>query len=261
VDGLRPAPDLTLPRRAPGGRGADSPATPVSREWAMDYIDELRDGAAEHFKEWLAALAAEDGYARAAAWGLRLQLDGLTPEGALVRVAEAMERQASPHRVLYAASVAGGAYDDPDAIESMIEVVDAILSDQGLSEAEREATRRARIVKRIRRGDYEAADIDWLEVRAAGMTDAEIVRMSPFDGEGIKELSRRVVTASTPVRDHWTRRVIEPDERHLLLRESLQGREHETRHSLLSAYLHVVCGDGGATEFLDVYDEHVALAS
>jgi hypothetical protein len=32
------------------------------------------------------------------------------------------------------------------------------------------------------------------------------------------------------------------------------GREHETRHSELSAYLHVVAGDGGATEYLDVYD-------
>ncbi|WP_254554900.1 hypothetical protein, partial [Salmonella enterica] len=90
------------------------------------YIDELRDGAAEHFKEWLAALAADDGYARAAAWGLRLQLEGLTPAEALMRVAEAMERHAGPHLVLYAASVAGGAYDDPDAIESMLETVEAI---------------------------------------------------------------------------------------------------------------------------------------
>ncbi|WP_268926710.1 hypothetical protein [Methylobacterium ajmalii] len=39
------------------------------------------------------------------------------------------------------------------------------------------------------------------------------------------------------------------------------GREHETRHILLSAYLHVVCGDGSATEYLDAYDEHIALAS
>lgn len=46
-----------------------------------------------------------------------------------------------------------------------------------------------------------------------------------------------------------------------VLRESLMGRETETRHSELSAYLHVVAGDGGAAEFLDVYDEHVALAS
>ncbi|WP_438345794.1 hypothetical protein [Methylorubrum populi] len=110
-------------------------------------------------------------------------------------------------------------------------------------------------------GSYDEADVDWLEIKAAGMTDAEILRMSPFDGEGIVELSRRVVTCSTAVRDHWTRRVIEPGERHLVLRETLQGREHETRHSLLSAYLHVVCGDGGSTEFLDVYDEHIALAS
>ncbi|KOX59686.1 MULTISPECIES: hypothetical protein [unclassified Methylobacterium] len=227
----------------------------------MDYIDELRDGAAEHFKEWLAALAADDGYARAAAWGLRLQLEGLTPAEALMRVAEAMERHAGPHLVLYAASVAGGAYDDPDAIESMLETVEAILSDRRLSEAEREATRRSRIVARIRRGDYSDLDIEWLEIRAAAMTDAEILRMSPFDGEGIVELSRRVVTCSTAVRDHWTRRVIEPGERHLVLRESLMGRETETRHSELSAYLHVVCGDGGAAEFLDVYNEHLALAS
>lgn len=227
----------------------------------MHYLDELRDGADRHFKEWLAALAAEDGYARAAAWGLRLHLAGLTPEEALVRVAEGMERYAGHHRVLYAASVAGGIYDDPDAIESMIEVVDAILSDRGLSEAEREARLRDRIVNRIRRGDYSEADIEHLEVLAAGMTDAQILAMQPFDGEGIKELSRRVVTCGTDVRDHWTRRVIPAGERHLVLREAPQGREHETRHSLLSAYLHVVCGDGGATEYLDVYDEHVALAS
>ncbi|WP_207182640.1 hypothetical protein [Methylobacterium indicum] len=227
----------------------------------MDYIDELRDGAAEHFREWLAALSAEDGYARAAAWGLRLQLEGLTPAEALVRVAEGMERHAGPHRVLYAASVAGGAYDDPDAIESMMETVEAILSDRVLSEAEREETRRSRIVARIRLGSYDEVDIEWLEVRAAAMTDAEMLKMDPFDGEEITELSRRVVTCGTAVRDHWTRRVIEPGERHLVLREALQGREHETRHSELSAYLHVVAGDGGAAEFLDVYDEHVALAS
>ncbi len=41
----------------------------------------------------------------------------------------------------------------------------------------------------------------------------------------------------------------------------MQGREHQTRHSLLSAYLHVVCQDGGASEFLAEYDEHIALAS
>lgn len=227
----------------------------------MTYFDELRDGAPEHFKEWLAALAAEDGYARAAAWGLRLQLDGLTPAEALVRVAEGMERYAGPHRVLYAASVAGGVYDDPDAIESMLEVVEAILSDRRLSEAEREATRRDRIVARIREGSYDEADIEHLEVLAAGMSDAQVLAMDPFDGEGIVEIGRRVVTCSTPVRDHWTRRWIDPGERHLVLREALQGRETETRHSLLSAFLHVVCGDGGATEFLDVYDEHIALAS
>jgi len=171
-----------------------------------------------------------------------------------------MERHAGPHRVLYAASVAGGAYDDPDAIESMMETVEAILADRGLSEAEREATRRDRIVARIRRGDYSEADVDFLEVLAAGMEDAQILAMQPFDGEGIVELSRRVVTCSTPVRDHWTRRVIPAGEGHMVLRESLMGRETETRHSELSAYLHVVCGDGGASEFLDVYDEHIALA-
>ncbi|MEH3144087.1 MAG: hypothetical protein PGN34_01740 [Methylobacterium frigidaeris] len=227
----------------------------------MHYFDELRDGADRHFKEWLAALAADDGYARAAAWGLRLNLAGLTPEEALVRVAEGMERYAGHHRVLYAASVAGGIYHDPDAIESMIEVVDAILSDRGLSEAEREARLRDRIVTRIRRGDYSEADVDWLEIKAAAMTDAEVLRMQPFGEEQITELARRVVTASTPQVDFWTRREIAPDERHLVLRESIAGRERESRHSLLSAYLHVVCGDGGAAEFLDVYDEHVALAS
>ncbi|WP_286159101.1 hypothetical protein [Methylobacterium sp. Leaf456] len=39
------------------------------------------------------------------------------------------------------------------------------------------------------------------------------------------------------------------------------GRENETRHSELSAYLHVICQDGGAAEFLEAYDEAIALAS
>lgn len=131
----------------------------------------------------------------------------------------------------------------------------------GLSEVGREAALRDRIVKRIRRGDYSEDDVDWLEIKAAGMSDAQVLAMEPFDGEGIIVIGRRVVTCSTAVRDHWTRRWIEPDERHLIVRESLEGREHQTRHSLLSAYLHVVCKDGGATEFLEAYDEAVALAS
>ncbi|AWB24218.1 MULTISPECIES: hypothetical protein [Methylobacterium] len=227
----------------------------------MDYIDELRDGAGEHFKEWLRALAAGEPSARAAAWGLRLSLGGLSPADALVRVAEGMERYAGHHRVLYAAAVAGGPYDDADAIESVMETVEAILSDLALPKLAHEATRVARIVKRIRRGDWSEVDISWLQERAALMSDAEILSMAPFDGERLTEISRHVARASTPQVDHWTRREIPVGQRHLVLRESLRGREHATRHSLLSAYLHVVAGDGGATEFLSACDEHVALAS
>ncbi|AWV16718.1 hypothetical protein A3862_15435 [Methylobacterium sp. XJLW] len=224
----------------------------------MQYIDELRDNAGTHFREWLRALSAGEASARAAVWGLGLDLGGLDPADAFKRVAEAVDRHASRHRVLYAAATCGGPYDD-DAIESALAIM--AVAERGMPEGEREVRLRDRIVARIREGSYDEGDVEWLEVRAAGMTDAQVLAMDPFDSQGIVEIGRRVVTCGSPVRDHWTRRVIEPGERHLVLREALQGRETETRHSLLSAYLHVVCKDGGAAEFLDVYDELVALAS
>ena len=227
----------------------------------MTYFDELRDGASEHFCEWLRGLAAGDHSARAAAWGLRLELGGLSPAVAFERVAEAVDRYASRHRVLYAAATCGGAHDDEDAIESALSIMAVAVAERGMTEAEREARLRARIVARIREGSWTEDDIDWLEIKAAAMSNAEVLAMEPFDGVGGIVIGRRVVTASTPVRDHWTRRWIEPYERHLLFLESMQGREHQTRHSLLSAYLHVVCQDGGASEFLAEYDEHIALAS
>jgi hypothetical protein len=46
---------------------------------------------------------------------------------------------------------------------------------------------------------------------AARPVVAEILRMDPFDGEGITELSRRVVTCGTDVRDHWTQDLQEVD--------------------------------------------------
>ncbi|GBU17008.1 MULTISPECIES: hypothetical protein [Methylobacterium] len=93
------------------------------------------------------------------------------------------------------------------------------------------------------------------------MSDKVVLQMEPFDEAMEHEISRRVARASTPQADHWTRRTIPAGQRHLVLREHLMGRENETRHSLLSAYLHVVAGDGGSTEFLAEYDEHIALAS
>ncbi|ACS39118.1 hypothetical protein [Methylorubrum extorquens] len=227
----------------------------------MTYFDELRDNAGEHFTEWLRALAAGESSARAAAWGLHLDLGGLSPAVAFERVAEAVDRYASVHRVLYAAACFGGPYDDEDAIESALPLMAVAVAEKAMTEGEREARLRARIVGRIREGSYDEADVDWLEIKAAGMSDAQVLDMEPFDGVGGIALGRRVVTCSTPVTDHWTRRIIEPGERHLLLRESVMGRETETRHSLLSAYLHVVAGDGGAAEFLEAYDEHIALAS
>ena len=93
------------------------------------------------------------------------------------------------------------------------------------------------------------------------MTNAQVLQMAPFDEDRAHEISRHVGRASTPQTDHWTRREIPAGERHLVLREHLRGRETETRHSELSAYLHVVCQDGGSTELLAEYDEHIALAS
>lgn len=226
----------------------------------MDYLDELRDGAGEHFTAWLAGLSAGDPSARAAAWGLRQSLDGLKSEESLVRVAEAVDRYASHHRILYAAALFGGPYDDDDAIESALEVMAVIVAERDMPEAERETRRRGRIVERLRLGSYDDRDIAWLEKSAATMTDAKILEMSPFDNEGITELWRRVVVSKDAQVDHWTRRAIAPGERHLVLRESLMGRETETRHSLLSAYLHVVCKDGGASEYLAPFEEPVRLA-
>ncbi|MBK3397690.1 hypothetical protein [Methylobacterium ajmalii] len=77
-----------------------------------------------------------------------------------------------------------------------------------MPEAERETRRRDRIVARIREGSYDEGGVEHLKILAAGMTDAEILRMDPFDGEGVKELGRRVFTYGTPVWDHWTRRAI-----------------------------------------------------
>ncbi|MBE7196319.1 MAG: hypothetical protein INR70_00750 [Parafilimonas terrae] len=227
----------------------------------MTYFDELRDNAGTHFCEWLRALAAGEPSARAAVWGLGLDLGGLSPAAAFEVVAEAVDKRASVHRVLYAAATCGGAHDDEDAIESALTMMAVVVFEKAMTEAEREARLRDRIVARIREGSYDEADVAWLEIKAAMMTDAEVLRMEPFDGVGGLALGRRVVTCSTPVRNHWTRRVIEPDERHLVFRESIMGRETETRHSLLSTYLHVVCRDGGASEFLEAYDEHIALAS
>lgn len=150
----------------------------------MQYIDELRDGASEHFTEWLRGLAAGDHSARAAAWGLRLDLGGLSPAVAFERVAEAVDMYASRHRVLYAASCFGGAFDNEDAIESALGIMAVAVAEKTMPEAEREARRRARIVARIREGSWTEDDIDWLEIKAAMMTDAEVLAMEPFDGVG-----------------------------------------------------------------------------
>lgn len=227
----------------------------------MHYVSELHDGADRHFRDWLARLAAGDASARTTAWGLGVDLAGLAPEAAFEAVAAAFTAQGAFEQLLYASAIFGGPSDDDDATDSAVDVIYDMIDERGTSEEYREEARRARIVKRIRRGDYSDLDVEWLEVRAAGMEDAEVLRMQPFGEEKITELARRVVTASTPQTDFWTRREIAPDERHLMLRESVGGRERESRHSLLSAYLHVVAGDGGASEFLAEYDEHVALAS
>lgn len=226
----------------------------------MDYIDELRDDADLHFRDWLAGLCGGDPSARAAAWGLRQNLDGLRPEVAFERVAQAIDQYASNHKVLYAAATCGGIYDDDDAIASALEMMAVVVAERGMTDAERETRRRDRIVARIRVGSHDEDVIAWLEARAATMTDAQVLRMQPFDEEPITELWRRVSVSREPQVDHWTRRVIYPGERHLVLRESLMGREHETRHSVLSAYLHVVCKDGGASEFLAQFEEPVRLA-
>jgi hypothetical protein len=163
----------------------------------VTYFDELRDGAAENFREWLRALA----------------------------------------------------------------IMAVVVAERGIPEAERETRRRDRIVVRIRRGDWDEKDISWLQERAALMSDAEVMSMAPFDSERIVEISRHVARASTPQVDFWTRREIPAGARHLVLRESLRGQVTETRHSTLSAYLHVVAGDGGATEHLAANDESIAMAS
>lgn len=113
-----------------------------------------------------------------------------------------MDRYASRHRVLYAAATCGGAHDDEDAIESALSIMAVVVAEKAMPENEREARLRDRIVARIREGSYDKADIDWLEIKAAAMSDAQVLRMDPFDSQGIIEIGRRVVTCSTAVRDH-----------------------------------------------------------
>lgn len=227
----------------------------------MHYFEELRDGADTNFRRWLAALQAGDASARTTAWGLGVDLAGMTPEAALEAVAAAFPAQGVYEQLLYASAIFGGPDDDDDATDSGFHIVYDMVDERGATEEYREEARRDRIVKRIRLGDYSEADVAWLEERAAAMTSAEILAMTPFDEAGAHEISRHVARASTPQVDHWTRRPIPAGQRHLVLREHLMGRETETRHSELSAYLHVICRDGGAAEFLDAYDEAVALAS
>lgn len=52
-----------------------------------------------------------------------------------------------------------------------METVEAVLADRPLTETEREATRRARIVARVRRGDPSALDLAWPQERAARLSD------------------------------------------------------------------------------------------
>jgi hypothetical protein len=227
----------------------------------VHHFDKLRDNADRHFKAWLAKAQAGDASARTTAWGLGVDLAGLTPEAALEAVAAVFDAQGLFEQMLYASTLFGGPEDNDDATSSGFHVLRDMVDEDGMPEDYRDEARRDRILKRIRQGDYSEGDVAWLEERAAAMTDAEILAMVPFGEERVTEIRRRVGTANAPRVDHWTRRPIPPGERHLVLVEALRGREHETRHSALSAYLHVVAGDGAATEFLSAYDEHVALAS
>lgn len=227
----------------------------------MHYFDELRDGAVANFKAWLGKAQAGDASARNAAWGLGVDPAGLTPEAALEAVASAFDAQGVFEQLLYASTLFGGPEEDDDAASSGFHVLRDMVDEAGMPEADRDEARRDRIVKRIRQGDWSEADVAWLEERAAAMTDAEILAMVPFGEERVTEIWGRVGTANAPQVDHWTRRTIVSVGRHLVLVEALNGRERETRHSLLSVYLHVVAGDRGASEFLSAYDEHVALAS
>ncbi len=60
MEGLRPRSGLTRYVARPAA-GAPIPPQPRFRERTdMHYLDELRDGADRHFRDWLAKLAAGD---------------------------------------------------------------------------------------------------------------------------------------------------------------------------------------------------------
>ncbi len=79
----------------------------------------------------------------------------------------AFDRQGAFEQILYAYALFGGPTDDDDASDSGFHVLSDMNEERGLSEGEREARLRDRIVKRIRLGAYDEGDIEWLEIRAA----------------------------------------------------------------------------------------------
>ena len=84
------------------------------------------------------------------------------------------------------------------------------------------------------------------------MIDEDVLRMQPFDTDQIdaRLISAKVVRGRRAHVCHWTGYAIPAGERHLVLREAVDGKILTTRHSLLAAYLDVVAGDGSIAELL-----------
>lgn len=107
--------------------------------------------------------------------------------------------------------------------------------------------REERITQRIADGTHSQDDVDWIRARAESLSDELLLEMNPFSGDEseAKELSRKVVRGRVPHTCHWTKRTIQPGERHLVIREVVEGEFLTTRHSVLAAYLDVVGQDPG----------------
>lgn len=114
------------------------------------------------------------------------------------------------------------------------------------------ANRVRRICERIADGRHTSLDVSWLVAQAQTLQYQQILEMRPFDGDEseAKELSRAVVSGRKPHTCHWTKRTIAPGERHLVIKEVVNGEFLTTRHSLLAVYLDVVGEDPGLAAHL-----------
>lgn len=102
-----------------------------------------------------------------------------------------------------------------------------------------------RIMCRIESGHWHATDLAWVQRRAAEqVTDEDMLNLDVFSGDqgDARELSRRVVRARRDHMCHWSGLPIAVGERHLVIREMLDGEFLVTRHSVVACWFGVYGG-------------------